>query len=135
MKVYNSSSVPIGSKMKSSTNFSAHRQCQAQHIISRDSLFYSNHAVARQRVNLKLEACASESSPPSQSESSARALPNPDASTTEIFMNLFRVKPSPWPSNVGMTHQETPRAHACGQQSARTRRCASDVSRDSNLGT
>jgi hypothetical protein len=53
---------------------------------SRDSLFYSKRAVARQRVNLKLEAGASESSPPSQSESSARALPDPDALTAEIFM-------------------------------------------------
>ncbi len=55
----------------------AHHSC--------DSLFCSNHAVARQ-INLKPEAGASESSPQSQSEDSARALPDPDASTAEISM-------------------------------------------------
>jgi hypothetical protein len=42
MDVYNTSSVPIGSKMKSSMNLSAHRQCQAQHIIHATLFFIQN---------------------------------------------------------------------------------------------
>ena len=61
-------------------------------------LFYSKSRRCRHiTVNLKLEAGASESSPPSQSESQARPLsqsesparpmPDSDASTSEIFMS------------------------------------------------
>jgi hypothetical protein len=77
----------LSGKQEETLNESLCAQARQSLRISRDFFFYFKSRRCRHiKVNLKLEAGASESSPPSQSESPARALPDSDASTSEICM-------------------------------------------------
>ena len=81
------SSRVLSGKQEGTLNESLCAQASQSLRISPDFFYYLKSRRCRHiKVNLKLEAGASESSPPSQSESSARALPDPDALTAEIFM-------------------------------------------------
>ncbi len=69
---------PDGISLRTSTSVIAH--------FTRLLFYFKSRRCRHIKVNLKLEAGASESSPPSQSESPARALPGSDASISEICM-------------------------------------------------
>ena len=67
-------------------NLSAHKHVSHCAFHATSFFYFKSRRCRHIKVNLKLEAGASESSPPSQSESPARALPDSDASTSEICM-------------------------------------------------
>ncbi len=95
MKVSNhKSSIMLRGKQEGTLNESLCAQAQPSHC-AYDASFLFNFKSRRCwhiKVNLKLEAGASESSPPSHSQSPARALPDSDASTSEIFMNSLIIQ-------------------------------------------